>query len=114
MGMYSICSYKRFSITDIGKFERRLRNWCQEVSDMRGKSMLIFDRDSLIIEVDSQKFKSGDREYYKVTLPNLSFTYTYVADNAMCVMYKIWENKTESVIYNIPKKWDGTELWLAE
>jgi len=111
-GMYCICDYENFSITDVGKFERRMRKFCNE-ANMPGKSMLIFDKSSLKVEGTPEKIKEENGEYYKVELPNISFTYTQIADSEMCIMHRVWENKTQSVLYNMPRTWDGTELWLC-
>ena len=113
MGMHNVCMYERFSITDVGKFERRLKNWCNEVSNMHGKSMLVFDRASLRVDGESTVEKFGNEEFYKMILPNMSLTYTCIPGTTMCVMHKIWENKTQSVMYSMPQKWEGTELWLG-
>ena len=76
--------------------------------------MLIFDRNSLRIEKKHEKDVIDEVHVYKVVLSEITLTYICVPGSAKCIMYKIWENKTLSVIYNMPKKWDGTELWLGE
>ena len=113
MGMYTICYYERFSIADIGKFERRLTNWCNEVEDIHGRAMLVFDETSLALNCKPKEYKDETGKYYTISLPNVSFTYTKIADTAQCVMYKIWENRTQSVMYNMPKTWESTEMWLG-
>ena len=113
MGMYELCKYERFSMTDVAKFERRLKKWCTEAC-MPGKSMLVFDMTCLKIEVEPQFFRDNTGEYYEVTLPNISFTYMRIADTAMCMMYKIWENDSQKILYRLPCVWDGSELWLGE
>ena len=112
MGMYQICTYERFSLTDVGKFERRLRNWCKEAC-MRKKSMLVFDRTSFKVGGSPEIFSDGTETYYKVVLPNITLAYSCLPGTTMCIMYKVWENQTQSVIYNMPSKWEGTELWLG-
>ena len=113
MGMYNVCDFSKFSITDVEKFQRRIRKWCKEEC-MPGRSMLIFDQSSFKVGGEPVSYKDATGEYYKVVLSQISITYMRIADTSMCMMYRIWENKTESVMYNIPKKWDGTELWLCE
>lgn len=114
MGMYEVCGYERFSMTDVAKFERRLKKWCTEAC-MPGKSMLVFDRNCLKVGGEPESFKDNyGRQYYEVTLPNISFTYTRIADTAMCVVYKIWENDSQKILYRQPCVWNGSELWLGE
>ena len=112
-GMYCNCHYENFSLTDVGKFERRLKKWCNQEC-MHGKSMLIFDKESLCVGGETTIEKKGDITYYKVVLPNITLVYTCVGETAMCIIHKIWENKTLSVLYNMPCNWDGTELWLCD
>lgn len=111
-GMYTICTYSRFSITDSTKFERRLTKWCK-TECMPRQSMLIFDRDKLKIEEVSEVKKQNGQEFYQVTMANISFSYFCISAK-MCIMSKVWENKTRSVIYNMPSQWDKTELWLGD
>lgn len=111
-GMYPLCPYKNFSITDIGKFGRRLKKWCKEAYEP-GKSMIIFDQVELLIDVKTTIENQDGREVYQVVLEDISFSYICIS-GSMCIMYKIWENKTQSVMYNMPLKWDGIELWVAE
>ena len=111
--MYPDCHYERFSLTDVAKFERRLTKFCKEAY-IPGRSMLIFDKSSLLVEGQRTIEVIENQELHKVVLPNITLTYTCIAGTNMCVMYKIWENKTLSVMYNIPQKWDGTELWFCD
>lgn len=112
MGMYNTCYFERFSITNVEKFQRRITKWCREEC-LPGKSMLIFDRSSLKVG-EPQKFNDETGEYYKVVLPQISFTYTHIANTKMCVMQKIWENHNNpSVMYNMPSTWESNELWLC-
>ena len=111
MGMHTNCQFERFSIEDEGKFERRLTYWCKNVC-MRGKSMLIFDKSSLLVGGEATIESDGTKILYKVVLPNITLTYLCI-NNSMCIMYKIWENTTQSVLYNMPQKWEGPELWLG-
>ena len=113
MGMYSICCYEKFSTTDVAKFERRLMKWCREEC-MHGKSMLIFDKSSLSIERKTEIEVMGATTFYKLALPNITLVYTCIANTSMCTIHKIWENTTQSVMYNMPQKWEGTELWLCK
>lgn len=112
-GMYVTCNYENFSITDVGRFERRIRKWCNEAC-MPGKSMLIFDKDSLLVGGEPEIEVNGITTYYKVVLPNITLTYICVAETAMCIMHRVWENRTQSVMYNMPLKWDGVELWVCD
>ena len=111
-GMYSNCFYEKFSITDVGKFERRMRKWCKE-EYMPGKSMLIFDRPSLLVGGPPTTEKIDEKTVYKVELHNISLAFISITET-MCIIYKIWEKNTQSVIYNMPHEWNGIELWLCE
>ena len=111
MGLYTNCHFTRFSIQDVGKFERRLTMWCNEEC-MPGKSMLIFDRPSLRVGGEATLEEYNGETFYKVVLPNITLTYICLNEK-MCIMHRIWENKTQSVMYNMPKEWESTELWLG-
>ena len=112
MGMYNTCNFERFSITDVEKFQRRIIKWCKEEC-LPGISMLIFDKGSLNVGGEPKVLNEEEKEYYKVVLSNISFTYTCIANSNMCVMYRIWENHNNIVMYNMPSKWENTELWLC-
>jgi len=112
IAMYSNCSYENFSITDVGKFERRITKWCKEEC-MHGKSMLIFDRASLVVGGTPTIETIDGKKVYKVELPNITLAFISITEK-MCIMYKIWEKSTQSVIYNMPLKWNGIELWLCD
>lgn len=109
-GMPYISSYERFSIKDVGKFERRLTIWCNE-EYRPGRTMLIFDRESLLVGGEPIDEVIDGITYKKVILPTFTLVYTSIPGTTMCIMYKIWENSTKSVMYNMPHCWDGTELW---
>lgn len=111
-GMYTTCIFSNFATTDSKKFERRLINWCKKAC-MPEKSMLIFDQKDLKIEVESKVTEQDKREVSEVNMTDISFSYIHILPG-MCVMYKIWENQTQSVMYNMPIKWDQTELWIGD
>ena len=111
-GMPYISNYERFSIKDPAKFERRLTNWCKE-EYRAGKTMLIFDRNSLLVGGKPIVEETNGVTYYKVILNTLTLVYTAIPGTDMCIIYKIWENMTQSVMYNMPCSWDGTELWYC-
>jgi len=111
-GMPYISNYERFSIKDVGKFERRLTNWCKE-EYRPGRTMLIFDKSSLLVGGEPVVEEIDGVTYYKVTLNTLTLVYTTIPGTVMCIMYKIWENSTQSVMYNMPHNWDKTELWYC-
>ena len=79
---------------------------------MHGKSMLIFDRQSLLVGGEPTLESEETKTLYKVVLPNITLMYMCI-NGSMCIMYKILENKTQSVIYNMPQHWEGTELWIG-
>ena len=112
MSMYCNCTYTNFSLTDVGKFERRMTKWCTEEC-MQGKSMLIFDKPSLVVGGAPTIEKIDGKIIYKVELPNITLSFISITET-MCIMYKIWENKTQSVLYNMPLRWNGIELWLCD
>lgn len=111
MGLYTNCIFNKFSINDQSKFERRLKKWCEEEC-MPGKSMLIFDKDTLLVGGEPTIETNGSQTLYKVVLSNITLSYICII-GSMCIMYKIWENKTQSVMYNMPQNWEGSELWLG-
>ena len=111
-GMYTLCHYERFSLTDVAKFERRLRKWCNEEC-MHGKSMLIYDKPSLLVGGEPAIKNEEGQSFYQVVLPNITLDYICIV-GSMCIMKRIWENKTHSVLYKMPEKWDNCELWLAD
>lgn len=113
-GMYPVCSYRKFSTNDEEKFEKLLQEWSNTISGhMRGKAMIIFDENDLALRDKATVQKMEDKEVRQVVMKEITFTYICI-NGYMCIMYKIWENKTQSVIYNMPIKWDGTELWVGE
>lgn len=111
-GMYTTCVFTNFATTDSKKFERRLINWCTKAC-MPERSMLIFDQEDFKIENKSKIVKQDRREVYEVNMTEISFSYFHISSQ-MCVIYKIWENKTQSVMYNMPTKWNQTELWIGD
>lgn len=111
-GMYTNCIFTDFATGNSKKFERRLTKWCREVC-IPGRSMIIFDKRDLLIENESVAVEQDGRKAYIVAMTNISFSYICIAPK-MCIMYKIWENKTQSVMYNMPLEWDQTELWLGD
>ena len=111
MGLYLPCRFERFAIEDVGKFERRITKWCKEECT-HGKSMLIFDKSSLLVGGEHVEDVIDGKRVYKVALLNITLAYICVNVN-MCIMYKIWETNTQSVLYNLPIKWDNSELWLG-
>lgn len=111
-GMYTTCIYPNFSTKDAEKFERRLTKWCKSIR-MPGKSMLVFDANALSLRDKATIEKNDDKEVYQVVLKEITFAYICI-NGSMCIMYKVWENKTQSVMYNMPLKWDGTELWIPD
>ena len=111
MGLHPSCNYRGFSSTDEAFFEKRLKKWCDQIC-MHGKSMLIFDKPTLLVGGKAILESDEEQIFYKVVLSN--FTLTYICINgSMCIMYKIWENKTQSVMYKMPQNWEGTELWVG-
>ena len=112
-GMYPICIFPKFSTRDPEKFGNRLKKWCQETAYMHGRCMLVFDSNELLAEGETVLVIQDGYEVYQKTLNEISFTYLHFAGQ-LCIMYKIWENKTQSVIYNMPMKWNGTEIWVGD
>ena len=112
MGLYTNCEFNRFSIEDVEKFERRLTKWCKDAC-MPGRSMIIFDRSSLKVGGEATLEEYGGETFYKIVLPNITLTYICIAPT-MCIMHRIWENKTQSVMYNMPREWEKVELWLGK
>ena len=113
MGLYMTCSYPKFSTEEVGKFERRLKKWCNEAC-AKGISMLVFDQKNLKVEGTQEIWYDNYLPYHELILPNITLTYTRVVGTPMCIMYKIWENQTNKILYQMPSKWEGTELWLGE
>ena len=113
MGLYMTCSYPKFSIEDVEKFERRMVNWCS-YGCTKGVSMLIFDKEDLKVNGTLETLHENNLPYQKLVLPQITLAYTHVQGTDMCIMYKIWDNQTQKVIYKMPSRWDGTELWLGK
>lgn len=115
-GMHVTCTFEDFSTQNPTKFESRLTKWCSEIEYMHGRCMLVFDLKELNIinksEYKPEKIIQDGHEVYKVVMQDISFTYIHIAGE-LCIMYKIWENITQSVLYNMHPKWDGTELWVG-
>ena len=113
MGLQISCQFRNFSTKDAGSFEDLLTEWCTDWCS-HGKSMLIFNRYSLRIEKEHVKDVIDNVPVYKVVLDNITFAYTCIAKSSMCIMYKIWENKTLSAMHNMPLTWENAELWLGD
>ena len=113
-GIHPICIYRDFSTNDVERFEKLLIEWCKTISVwMHGKTMLIFDENEFALRAKATVVKIEDRQVYQVVLKNITFTYICINGN-MCIMHKVWENITQSVIYNLPLEWNGTEVWIGK
>lgn len=113
-GIYPICKYRNFSTNNAEKFEKLLIEWCKTISeDMRGRTMILFDGNELAFRDKATVEKIDNKVVYQVALNKITFAYICI-NGSICIMYKVWENKTQSVIYNMPLKWDGTELWIGQ
>lgn len=112
-GMHTICTYRNFSTNNPEKFEKWLTKWCKTISvDMHGKTMLIFDENELAFRDKATVEKMEDKEVHIVAMNEISFAYIRI-NGRMCIMYKVWENITQSVIYNMPLQCNGVELWVG-
>lgn len=109
-GIHMPCKFPNFSTNDAEKFERWLLKWCKE-ENILGKSMLVFDIGELSLRNRATAMECDNREVFQVTLKEITFAYI-VINGKMCIMYKVWENKTQSVLHNMPIKWDGDEIWF--
>lgn len=122
-GIHPICPYPNFSTNDVEIFEKSIREWHDFISEKRcGDPMIIFDENEFAFRDKSTKEKikevpQGEKvaqviDVYQVVL-NI-FTFTYIRPyGRMCIMFNIRETKTQRVIYHMPLKWDGVELWMA-
>lgn len=113
MGLHMTCIYSNFSTDNVEKFEKRMINWCNEACTA-GISRLIFDQEMLNVKGTLEIWYDECLPYHRLTLPRITLAYTQIQGTNMCIMYKIWENSTQKVIYKMPSKWDGTELWLGK
>ena len=112
MNLYTNLKFTRFSIPDVERFEKRLIKWCKDAY-VPGISMILFDRSSLKVGGEATLEEFNGEAFYKIVLPNITLTYICVTPN-MCIMLRIFENKTQSVIYNMPRKWESVEFWLGQ
>ena len=109
--MYTCGGYTQFSITDVSKFERWMMKWCKKEC-IPGLSMLVFNKEDLMVEGKHTEVESDDHVFHYHILPNITMEYIIIGES-MCILTKVWENKTLSVLYNIPNKWHNVELWHA-
>lgn len=109
-GMHTQCSYTNFSTNDADKFERWLKKWCRKFCN-HGSSMIAFDENELLLRNRATVEMCDGREFFQVTLKDIAFAYICV-HGSMCILYKVWENKTQSVLYDMPTKWNNSEIWL--
>ena len=109
--MYTCGEYTQFSLTDVSKFERWMRKWCKKEC-IPGRSMIVFNKEDLVVEGKHTEEIKDNQVFYYHALPNITLEYIIISDS-MCVLTKVWENRTLSVMYNIPKKWHNLELWHA-
>lgn len=109
--MYTCGEYKSFSLTDVSRFERWMCKWCKKEC-IHGRSMIVFDLESLVVEgKHTTEVKDAQTFHYHI-LPNITLEYIILNKN-MCVLTKVWENKTLDVLYRIPEKWYNVEVWHA-
>lgn len=111
-GFHVPCPFPNFSTNDAEKFERWILKWCRE-EVYEGKSMLVFDIDRLSLRDRATVSKCDGREVFKVTLNQITFAYI-VINGSMCIIYRIWENKNQNVLHDMPTKWDGDEIWFPK
>ena len=109
--MYIGDEYTQFSLTDVRRFERWLCKWCSQECT-HGRSMIVFDNDTLKVEGTRTIEVIENQVFHHLILPNITLRYIFISQN-MCVLTKVWENITLSVLYNIPERWHNVEVWPA-
>ena len=109
--MYINDEYTQFSLTDISRFERWLCKWCSQECT-HGWSMIVFDDDSLKVEGKHTVEVKNNQVFHHLILPNITLKYIFISEH-MCVLTKVWENQTLSVLYSVPERWQNVEVWPA-
>ena len=109
--MYTCSGYTHFSITDVSKFERWMCKWCRQEC-IHGRSMIVFNREDLVVEGKHTEGEENNQVYHYHILPSITLEYIIIS-GSMCILTKVWENTTLSVLYNIPNKWHNVEVWHA-
>ena len=109
--MYVNSEYTHFSLIDVTRFEKWLYKWCT-TECIHGRSMIVFDRERLLVEGKRTTEVKDNQVFHYLALPNISLEYICV-NKSMCILTKVWENKTLSVLYNVPKSWHNVEVWPA-
>ena len=109
--MYTCGEYTSFSITDVPRFERWLKKWCEHAG-IHGRSVLVFNKEDLRVEGNHYRVVENGQICYRNSLPNITLEYIIISGN-MCVLTKVWETKTLSALYRIPTSWHNVEMWHA-
>lgn len=95
------------------KFEDNLIYWTQEVKKHFPKSVLLFDKNRLMVGETTNL--EDDMRVYRVKLRR--FTIEYICINGdMCIMKKVIRTDSEKkaeILYELPDRWSVTYLWYA-